>query len=181
MAGPRRRRRPPLPAMEPGADGYPVLPPGRYTCSRRQFENTFVKGKDPIRRKLLDDLDTYADQQARHGLVVSAYWIGGSFASGKDRPGDIDFTAVIDGSASSPDRTALSEWTNPRNRWAHQVHPEVGRLLQVDAFGIVKYPDGHPRMRDYHEARGHWDDWWQRSRATGQALARGYVEVVDWR
>jgi hypothetical protein len=60
---------------------------------------------------LLNDLDTYADQQARHGLVVSSYWIGGSFVSGKNRPGDLDFTAVIDGSASSPDPAALSDWT----------------------------------------------------------------------
>lgn len=181
MTGPPRRRRPPLPTMEPGADGYPVLPPGRHTCSRRQFENRFVKGLDPVRRELVDDLDQYAEQQARHGLVISTYWIGGSFVSGKAHPGDLDFTAVIDGAASSPDPAALSDWTNPRNHWALHVHPDVGRLLRLDAFGIVKYPDGDPRIHVYHQARGYWDDWWQRSRASGQALARGYVEVVDWR
>jgi hypothetical protein len=178
---PTGRRRPPLPAMEPGPDGYPVLPPGRYTCTRRQFENRFVKGHDPRRRALVADVDAYADQQARHGLVVSSYWIAGSFVSGKDRPGDVDFTAVIDGPASSPDPVALSDFTNPRDHWAHHIHPDVGRLLKLDAFGIVKLPDGHPQQRVYYELRGYWDDWWQRSRATGQALARGYVEVVDWR
>jgi hypothetical protein len=181
MARPGGTRRPPLPPLRPGPDGYPVLPPGRYSCTRRQFENRFVKGKDPIRRALVEDLDTYWDQQSRHGLVVLAYWIGGSFVSGKDRPADIDFTAVIDGRSSSPDCSALLDWTNPAKKWAHQTHPEVGRFLQVDAYGFVKYPDGHPRMDDYHRTRGYWDDWWQRSRATGEALARGYVEVVGWR
>lgn len=113
--------------------------------------------------------------------MVSAYWIGGSFVSGKDRPADIDFTAIIDGGSSTPDSSALADWTNPAKKWAHQVHPDVGRLLQLDAYGLVKLPDRHPGMDDYHQTRGYWDDWWQRSRATGEALARGYVEVVDWR
>jgi len=59
-----------------------------------------VHGRNPIRQSLVDDLDTYWDQQTRHGLVVTSYWIGGSFVSDKDQPGDIDFTAVIDGGSS---------------------------------------------------------------------------------
>ncbi|WP_435405283.1 DUF6932 family protein [Mycolicibacterium hippocampi] len=176
---PRRSRRPPLPSLQPGPDGYSVLPPARYTCTRRQFERKFVRG-NRFREELVEDLDIYRRQQAKRGLVVSAYWVGGSFVSDKDQPGDIDFTALIDGAASTPDPAAIRDWTNPGKKWARQIHPDVGRLLRLDAYGIVKYPDGDPRLQSYHELRGYWDDWWQRSRKTGQSLSRGYLEVVDW-
>jgi hypothetical protein len=171
---------PSLPPLIPGPDGYSVPPPGRWTCSRAQFEAEFMIGRAPIRRRLVEDLDTYWNQQTRHGLAVLSYWIGGSFVSDKAQPGDIDVTAIIDGAASVPDKSA-ADWINPRRRWKTQIHPEVGRLLLVDAFGLIKYPDRHPRLPDYHRLRGHWDDWWQRSRATGEALTRGYVEVVGWK
>jgi hypothetical protein len=180
MATPGGSHLPSLPSLIPGADGYMVPPPGRWTCSRAQFEAAFVQGGRPIRQRLVDDLDTYWDQQTRHGLAVLSYWIGGSFVSDKAQPGDIDVTAVIDGGASSPDKTA-QDWINPRDKWKHQVHSDVGRLLLLDGFAVVKYPDGSPLIADYYRLRGHWDDWWQRSRASGQALTRGYVEVVDWK
>lgn len=172
---------PSLPPLAPGADGHAVLPPGRWSCSRSDFESVFLVGRSAVRQDLVDDLDTLWEQQTRHGLVVLAYWIGGSFVSDKPYPGDIDIAAIIDGPSSSPDPSALSDWVNPGRRWKSQVHPEVGRLLNVDAFGLVKYADSHPRISDYHQLRGYWDDWWQRSRTTGEALSRGYVEVVSWR
>jgi hypothetical protein len=169
---------PPLPPLNPGADGYSVPPPGRWSCSRTQFEAEFVCG-DPFRASLVADLDSYWGQQTRHGLVVLSYWIGGSFVSDKAQPRDIDFTAIIDGASSNPDLSA-SDWTNPGPGWKYQVHPEVGRTLNVDAYALAKFPDGHPLTSVYHQQRGQWDDWWQRSRATGEALTRGYVEVVSW-
>jgi hypothetical protein len=68
-----------------------------------------------------------------------------------------------------------------RAPWQHKIHPDVGKLLRVDGFAIVKAPDSHPGIEDYYRLRGYWDDWWQRSRTTGAALTKGYVEVVDWR
>jgi hypothetical protein len=131
------------------------------------------------RKRLFDDLDDYAEQQARHGLVVLSYWIGGSVVSDKGRPGDIDVTAVIDGPASRPD-AGVGDWLNPGRTWQQNIHPDVGKLLRVDGYAIVKQPDTHPRLADYYRLRGQWDDWWQRSRATGASLTKGYVEVVDW-
>ena len=170
----------PLPPLQPGPEHRRSLPPGRWSCTRAEFEKVFLRPDRATRQRLIDDLDVFAGQQAKHGLVVSAYWIGGSFVTGKLHPGDIDFTAVIDGTASTPDAGA-GDWLNPGKRWQHQVHRDIGRLLLVDAYALVKLPDAHPRNPDYHRLRGQWDDWWQRSRATGEALARGYVEVVDWR
>lgn len=168
-----------LPALIPGPDGHAVLPPGRWTCTRSEFESTFVRPDVAVRRRLIEDLDTYADLQQRHGLVVSTYWIAGSFVSSKASPGDIDVTAVIDGAASTPASGAL-DWMTPKHKWQHQIHPDAGRLLRVDGYSITKVPDGHPALDDYYRLRGYWDDWWQRCRVTGAKLARGYAEVVDW-
>ena len=89
------------------------------------------------RKRLFDDLDDYAEQQARHGLVVLSYWIGGSVVSDKGRPGDIDVTAVIDGPASRPD-AGVGDWLNPGRTWQQNIHPDVGKLLRVDGYAIVK-------------------------------------------
>lgn len=181
MPGKRRSsHRAPLPSLVAGPDGHAVLPPGRWTCSRADVEAVFLRAHRATRQRLLDDLDIYAEQQARHGLVVMSYWIAGSVVSDKRRPGDIDFTAVIDGPASTPDFSARA-WLSPGRTWQHNVHPDIGKLLRVDAYAVVKYADTDPRIGVYHRLRGSWDDWWQRSRATGQALTKGYVEVVDWR
>lgn len=133
-----------------------------------------------MRKRLFDDLDVYAEQQALHGLVVSSYWIGGSVVSDKRLPNDIDVTAVVDGPASTPDPAAAA-WLSPGSTWKHNIHPDIGKLLRIDGFAMVKVPDSHPAIGDYHRLRGYWDDWWQRSRASGEALTKGYVEVVDWR
>ncbi len=168
-----------LPALIPGPDGHDVPPPGRWTCTRSEFESTFVRPDIDVRRKLIEDLDVYADQQKKNGLVVTSYWLAGSFVSSKTSPGDIDVTAVIDGSASMPTPGAR-DWMTPKNRWKHTIHPDVGRLLLVDGYSITKVPDSHHGLDDYHRLRGYWDDWWQRCRVTGAKLARGYAEVVDW-
>jgi hypothetical protein len=168
-----------LPALVPGPDGHDVLPPGRWTCTRAEFESVFVRPDIGVRRKLIEDLDVYAEQQLKNGLVVTSYWLAGSFVSSKTFPGDIDVTAVIDGSASTPSAGA-HDWMTPKDRWKHHIHPDVGRLLLVDGYSITKVPDTHHGLDDYHRLRGYWDDWWQRCRVTGAKLARGYAEVVDW-
>jgi hypothetical protein len=69
--------------------------------------------------------------------------------TGKRRPGDIDVTAVIDGPASTPDAGA-TDWLSPGPTWQHNVHPDIGELLRVDGFAIVKVPDSHPRSGGRH-------------------------------
>lgn len=169
-----------LPALIRGPEGHDVLPPGRWTCTRSEFEAVFVRRPDEgVRRKRIEDLDLYADLQKRKGIAVTSYWIAGSYVSTKTTPGDIDITAVIDGAASNP-TSGANDWITPKARWQHQIHPEAGRLLKVDGYSITKVVDSHPGADDYYRLRGYWDDWWQRCRITGSKLARGYVEVVDW-
>ncbi|WP_216911295.1 DUF6932 family protein [Nocardia noduli] len=170
-----------LPDFVDGHDGYQVLPPGRWPCTAEEFEKRFVSGlpDEPRRRQIFEDVEEYQRQQARRGLTILSYWIDGSFTSAKLNPGDIDVTAVVDGATSQP-TSDWKDWFDPTDRWKSVVHPDVGRPLLVDGFGIMKLPDSHPAHRDYLLTRGYWDDWWQRCRGTGAATSKGYVEVKPW-
>lgn len=168
-----------LPDFIDGADGYRVLPPGRHPCSLDDFADRFAHERttDRVRRQLiLDDFLTFRDQQLRCGLAIISYWIDGSFTSDKIDPGDIDITTVVDGPASAP-IDDFADWLNPKDRWKTLPHPRVGRTLLVDGYAVVKVPDNHPTCADYLRTRGYWDDWWQRSRATGEVERKGFVEV----
>lgn len=168
-----------LPDFIEGPDGYGVLPHGRYTCSFDMFAHRFVhcRSVDNARRsQILSDFLEYRDQQIRCGITVTSYWIDGSFTSDKLDPGDIDIVAVVDGTASTPVED-YHDWLNPRDRWKTLPHPRVGRTLLVDGFAVVKVPDEHPACHNYLQMRGYWDDFWQRSRATGEQESKGYVEV----
>lgn len=172
-----------IPEFVPGADGYRVLPPGRHTCTQDEFRERFVDGLPDYacRKQIYDDLEEYQRQQKLNGLVVISYWIDGSFTSEKLNPGDIDITAIIDGSKSSPTQDGLDSWINPRDTWKAIPHPSVGRPLLIDGFGLVKVPDGTQEHQMYLFLRGYWDDWWQRCRATNNVESKGYVEVrVPW-
>jgi hypothetical protein len=61
-----------LPGFVPGMDGYEVLPRGRHSCTRAEFETQFVHGlPDSPRRELIyADFLALAGAQAAHGLVV---------------------------------------------------------------------------------------------------------------
>ncbi|GAA3816412.1 hypothetical protein GCM10022273_28960 [Cellulomonas soli] len=173
-----------LPTLVPGADGYPVLPRGRYTVTMSDVRDNFVVARSDgaWRGQLMDDLERYIELLDRLGLALDSVWLDGSFISGKVTPGDIDCSPVIDAARSAPDPSITADlndmWIAPRNRWKHEPVPGIGRTLNLDIYGIVKVPDAHPGHGTYAALRGHWDDWWQRSRATGETLAKGYVEVV---
>lgn len=156
-----------------------MLPRGRYTCSFDVFARRFVHNRtvDKARRnQILDDFVAYREQQLRCGIVVTSYWVDGSFTSDKLDPGDIDITAIVDGTGSTP-VDDYDDWLNPRDKWKTLPHPRVGRTLLVDGYAVVKMPDNHPECEVYQRMRGYWDDWWQRSRATGEQETKGYVEV----
>lgn len=173
-----------LPGLVPGLDGYDVLPRGRHTATLEDVHEHFVATRpDGARRKkLLDDFTDYVSLLGRLGLAVDCVWLDGSFISGKANPGDVDMTPVIDAVRSSPDPAILEDiedvWITPKHRWKRTPVPGLGRAVELDVYGVVKVPDGHPAYSAYVASRGYWDDWWQRSRATGQALVKGYVEVV---
>lgn len=94
------------------AAGY--LPPGVHSCSLDDVGARF--GWNARRRELLDRLDGFLCWlQAEHQLSCDFY-IGGSFMTAKDEPGDVDL--VLDVSSARPAKliVALQLFASERAR-----------------------------------------------------------------
>lgn len=174
----------PLPALVPGPDGYDALPRGRHTCSMDDVIESFVAGRsdEAHRSALLADLQAYLGRLRDIGLVLDSLWLDGSFTSGKVNPQDIDCSPVVDAAVSNPDPSEIPRlfdvWIHPRDRWKRAGVPGLGHTVALDIYGFVKVPDGHPGTDASLATRAHWDQFWQRSRPTGQAHVKGFAEVI---
>jgi hypothetical protein len=180
-----------IPALD-AATG--LLPVGRHVCTTADVEAAFVSA--PKFAASVTRSSIWVDWQQsvavlQSAVMVHAVWIGGSFTTAKVDPQDIDVTFLIsaeDYAQRQPqDLRVVSQFMG-----AGQLKTAMG--LQVDSFivGWVGVPQPLPPGRDaaqdqYYWARGHWDDWWQRSRIApagappGVADAsprRGYLEVL---
>ncbi len=123
------------------------------------------------------------------GLLVQM-WIGGSFASTKLDPRNIDVTLFIDveqrNKLSGLEGSGkLRKLMKSRDRIARNygVSP---MFVDYRAVANVFQPDQMTTEdRDYFLGRGIWDDWWQRTRSSDDqppthesaASRRGYLEV----
>lgn len=167
-----------VPALIPGAEGYDVLPPGRHTITLSEVLDNFILGRpdELVRRALWQDFEDFRAGQLAHGIRPIAYWIDGSFSSGKEGPSDIDFTTIVDGPGSQP-TGPFQTFLNVGPAWQANAHPVLGRTLKLDAYAVVKVADGAADQAIYQQTRGYWDDWWQRERSTGEVEAKGYLEV----
>lgn len=168
----------PVPAL---ASGF--LPMGRWNTTPKEIYDAFVKGhsREAHRGAIFSEwLDL---TQVLQDIVrpVPAAWLGGSFFTDKDEPGDIDcayfveehlFTAVADVN----DRDALAKIAS------NQVKP----AFRVDSFVVPWAPTPGPTpgvgTQEYLWTRGFWDDLWVRQRSSDQRLesvpTRGYLEVI---
>ena len=155
-----------------------VLPPGRWTVSRAEFIQAFApRGTSRMREAILKDFDTFARLQRQSGLVVSSYWVNGSFVTTKANPNDIDVVAIVDASQTgSPDSRAHA-LLNPGGRWKREPHPEVGRVMLVHAFGVVVPRLGASKAAwaEYSSNLESWDEWF--SHFEERQNGKGYVEV----
>lgn len=173
-----------LPDLQPGPDGHHALPRGRYTCSVDELVAAFVTGRpdEAHRAGLMADLRAYLGRLGDIGLVIDSVWVDGSFTSAKINPGDIDCSPVIDAAASNPAASEtpylVDRWIHPKDRWKHASVPGLGHTVALDVYGFAMVPDGTPGTATALAVRGHWDQFWQRSRTTGQAHVKGFVEVI---
>ena len=167
------------------------LPIGRYSATIDEFHNYFVAGPQfqnaDIRKEIWNELLT-AIKLFRTVVPIVSVWIGGSFTTTKLEPQDIDCLFVVD-------RSEIQKLDEPSDhvRNVLQKLATKGSLkeinLRVDNFILIATPPAIPAVANsdekfYYESRGHWDDWWQRSRAEFEDTRfeslprRGYVEVT---
>lgn len=122
-------------------DGY-HLPGYEHECTIEEIESKFLNTSERVRvwglfKGLLFRLETL-------GLTPDVLLIDGSFVTGREAPGDVDFGALI-----KPDavRRALSKFTDKHDREAiiHFGDPSYGEIIR-ELYGahmiVVKDNDG---------------------------------------
>jgi hypothetical protein len=160
------------------------LPRGRWVFTLADAEARFVCGPEfatsDRRKEVWSDFRTALAAIGSLKIKVPSVFIGGTFATNKIDPSDIDATFIVD-------RSAIR---NPATYG--RLVQFVGGLrhsgLNVDGFLLLWDAEGDESLMDpgYLNARGKWDDWWQRDVAKGQRGTpvrahslpkRGYIEV----
>lgn len=122
-------------------DGY-HLPGHEHECTIEEIESMFLNTPDRVRvwglfKGLLFRLETL-------GIMPDILLIDGSFVTGREAPGDVDFGALI-----KPDavRRALSNFTDPHDRnailrIADPSHQDLMRELYGAHLIVAKDNDG---------------------------------------
>ncbi|MGW0518498.1 DUF6932 family protein [Crossiella sp. NPDC003009] len=193
-------------AFHPFLEDSEHLPPGRCSLSWDEAKALLVdspmfvesQSRPGLWRGLTRYIARFFELQSQYESVLEGtqlvrfIWIGGSFASKKLEPRQIDLSIAID--IFGRQRLA----GNPGAGWFRDA---TCRRHSVDNYGVsaieipyVVVPSPF-RSRDlgieeqnYLRERGAWDEWWQRLRAPGvvncppsrdtAAAARGYLEVT---
>jgi hypothetical protein len=155
-----------------------LLPLGRFHCELREVQSDLVDAPEfSLWNAFLATTKILEEMRCK---LPSAF-IGGSFASSKIDPSDIDVTFLIDGSTIRSDSTiARIEQTLLLCRKNFKV--------QASAIYWFPIPDLYSQKHefDYLLSRGKFDDWWQRDVAKSERNhfqrhhafpQRGYLEV----
>ncbi|KQU30306.1 hypothetical protein ASG69_04410 [Rhodococcus sp. Leaf225] len=125
--------------------------------------------------------------------LLHRVWIGGSFASAKVDPEDVDVTPLI---SRTSIETLRGRPGSGRVKGLFEQRKNVRRNFKVEPFAVLASPftalklqnlDAHDY--EYVASRGMMDDFWQRTTTGGKhaMLAedatprRGYLEVDPWR
>lgn len=183
----------PIPRLDP-VTGWPPL--GRFGCTIAEFEAEFVNPEwakaSATRQAIWGEFWTATKlllESTSPSLTHSA-WIGGSFASSKLDPDDIDVTYLLDGRSydnlSTSKRRRLDTFSQKdalRNKTGLRVEPFV-LITRL----VIAPEKGTAEENTYFLLRGNWDDHWQRCRTSPDKSdprtlddarpRRGYLEVT---
>ena len=162
-------------------DGF--LPPGRWGASLDEVRSYFAQDPSSRRAEVWAEFES-ALRLLRSAVRVSRVWVGGSFVSVKEEPGDVDTVFfvradhILRAQSSEDDSQILTLAAS-----GHHFKEVTG--LRVDSF-LVAWPlEVGADVTGYQQLRGYWDDWWERCRrqpgdpVESEAYQRrGYVEVI---
>jgi hypothetical protein len=165
-----------------------LLPVGRFPSTVDEVAGRFATTahRQELWAEWLD-----ATAILRSAVPIAFVWLGGSFLTSRDVPGDVDCVYWVE------DVHFLSARRNPTAAGILEGFSTPGWVkeelkLRVDAF-VVPWtcnPESaptQPHHARYLRVRGYWDDFWLRARSGARGAApvrqdalprRGYVEVV---
>lgn len=163
------------------ADGH--LPPGRWGATLDEIQNRFAADSSSRRAEVWGEF-VQALALLRSVVRVSRVWVGGSFISVKEEPGDVDVVFFVRADQIEYDR--LNEDDRAILGFAAggpQFKKATG--LRVDSYLVPWLLGDGAEVAEYQKRRGYWDDWWERCRRSpGEPVEsdayqrRGYVEVI---
>ena len=178
-----------IPALDPASG---LLPRGRFPTSETEIHNRFVVTQalqaSQTRKQIW--VDFLSARAAISALIpVLAAWIGGSFATAKLDPGDIDVLWLVDdrkyGLLDESSRTILSLFGSGKGLRSH-----TGWMIDSYLYGWIPIPNPDPVDQGQQQRfglRGYWDDWFLRQKQQPKHLPstnddtvprRGYLEVT---
>ena len=162
-------------------DGY--LPEGRYLTSLSEIEEVFLF--NDARTALWNDFNSVYELLLSIVGVVPWLWLGGSFFTNKEAPGDVDSVFFVS-------RDLLQqEFSKKEYQTLSIIAKRQAKMflgLSVDTFVVPICPpvDAADPSKDtpeyaFLQNRGYWDNLWSaRKTASGLVCAsRGYLEVTN--
>jgi hypothetical protein len=163
------------------------LPVGRWTCSMSDLDVFHQLPDQTYRAAVWSEWETLTNAVRAAVGRVPAVWLGGSYFTDKDQPGDVDCVYVLD--REDVDRARLDPTVAAFLQAVAGSAVKQHFGLRVDSYVLPWWPrPGTRRGTDdrrltYLESRGYWDELWLRDRGAGpgrlqQVPARGYVEVI---
>ncbi|WP_159619885.1 DUF6932 family protein [Arthrobacter zhaoguopingii] len=165
------------------------LSPGRHRWTMEEIVALYCPEPEfgQTQRQIVWQHFELATRSLRSIVPVAAVWIGGSFLSEKERPGDVDAVYIVRGKA----------YDNLSDEMKQAVSVFAGSgILKDNGYAVDSYlfawrprpsysadTDGE---REELRSRGYWDDWLQREKIDRSAPlvdedsfpVRGYVEVI---
>lgn len=171
-----------LPNLDPLSG---CLPHGRFQATADEVAAQYATNEHRI---ALWSQWLAATEVLRGAVLVSSAWLGGSYFSTKDEPGDIDCVYVVDVERiellEDSGRALLQFFAN--NQLRNVFGYQIDSFLLAWQSNPTTAPRG-PQDYQYLQARGYWDDLWSKMR-TGNKNSqptrldslprRGYLEVM---
>jgi len=147
------------------------VPIGRHITDVTEVEERFVAPfVRSVRREPL-----YSGWRSRRQAIVAVLagiqmeWVGGSFASGKLDPDDLDVVTFLDSAALA----ALPQDEREKVQDLVEGRP-ISRHAGTHGWLVAVYAPGSPEHERYLRARGYWDDLWSRDY---DGTERGFLDV----
>lgn len=154
----------------PAFDDAGNLPEGPHDATIDDIMTQLVEPfeRSPTRRMIFEWW-----RHHRAGLLdlveVTEQWLGGSFASAKTDPNDLDLVTVLDGPAF--DELARHRQLLVRPLVAGNYTEAIWRC---DAYPVFAYPEGHPGRDAYRAAFHRWQQHFGHDR---DGRPRGFVRI----
>ena len=170
----------PLPALENG-----VIPHGRWRVTIEEAQASVEWGNSSYRQAIWSEWETLTAALKQAVGTVPACWMGGSFFTDKEQPGDIDCLYLIEDVALE---RAFHDPTKKLFVNAILGGRAKNMGLRVDAYVLpwVAFGGTQPdaTAEEAMQLRGYWDYFWSKMRPvpgdprSGALPRRGYLEVI---